>query len=344
MIERSPIEYKYNGLVNSIINQNKYMEYNEVENKYYLNEVAYKTIMFERKYREYVQQLPVLVKGMMSYGYRYNSFELGEFKESVGEDFIVKDDIKNLLTQAKRSEQVRSTVAIDELLDLLTEDRLYIYKSVLKGEYDVRKGNDWGENELTKTMTVKNIEVFEKVIPLFVSMVKMYNIDDIKEIFTSCINSSGFYNFAAIRRIKNLANILYNSKLDRIDVPIKQYIEDVYKFVSDNETIDKGTLNKFIQDHAIQYADSDSYGDIVIRNSPKTMETIATKLTDIFKCLINISKPNRQKKVTLTIVELPWVDKETKERNFLTNIGSLDFFLDNIEVKVEDINMSDINF
>ena len=342
MIERSPIEYKYNGLVSSIINQNKYVEYNEVENKYYLNEVAYKTIMFERKYREYVQQLPVLVKGMMSYGYTYNSFELGEFKEMVGEDFIVKDDIRNLLTQAKRSEQVRSTVAIDELLELLTEDRLYLYKSVLKGEYDVRKGDRWEENEMTRTMTVKNIEIFEKVIPLFVSMVKMYDVEDIKEIFTSCINQSGNYNFAAIRRVKNLANVLYNGKLNRIDIPIKDYIEDVYKFVSENETTDKGTLKKFIEDHALMYADGDSSEDVIIRNSPLTMDTITDKLNEMFKCLVNVSKPNRQKKVTLSVIELPWVDKETKERNFLSNIGSLDFFLDNLEVKIEDITMEDI--
>lgn len=342
MIERSPIEYKYNGLVSSIINQNKFVEYNDVENKYYLNEVAYKTIMFERKYREYVQQLPVLVKGMMSYGYQYHSVDLGEFKEKVGEDFIVKDDIKDLMNQAKRSEQVRATVAVDELLDLLTEDRLYIYKSVLKGEYEVRKGDEWKENEVSKTMVVKNIEVFEKVIPLFVSMVKMYDVDDIKEIFQSCINQSGNYNFAQIRRLKQLANILYNTKLNRIDIPLKSYIEDVYAFASENETVAQSEYKKFISDHATRYADGDSDGVVIIRNSPKTMETITNKLTDIFKCLVSVGRPNKQKRITLSVIEMPWSDKETKERNFLTNLGSLDFFLDNLEVKFEDISFEDL--
>ncbi len=340
MIERSPIEYKYNGLVGSIINKNKFVEYNEVENKYYLNEVAYKTIMFERKYREYVQQLPVLVKGMMSYGYTYNSFELGEFKDRVGEDFIVNDSIQDLLKQAKRSEQVRATTAVDELLELLTEDRLYIYKGVLKGEYDIRKGDEWKENEVTKTMTVKNVEVFEKVIPLFISMVKMYDVEDIKDIFYHCLNDSGVYNFAAIRRIKTLANILYNDRLKRIDIPIKEYISDVYKFAQDNPKVKKAVLEDFINNHTKQYAIGDSTNEIIIANSPITMETIRNSLTDIFKCLISVSRPNKQKIVNLEAIELPWVSRDVKEQEFMSNLGSLDFFLDNIDVKFEDINMN----
>lgn len=340
MIERSPIEYKYNGLVSSIINQNKFVEYNEVENKYYLNEVAYKTIMFERKYREYVQQLPVLVKGMMSYGYTYNSFELGEFKERVGEDFIVKDSISDLLKQARRSEQMKATSDVDELLDLLTEDRLYIYKGVLKGEYDIRKGDEWKEDEVSKTMIVKNIEVFEKVIPLFVSMVKMYDVNDIKDIFASCLTKSGVYNFAAIRRIKTLANILYNDRLKRIDIPIKDYITDVYKFAQDNPKVKKVILDDFINHHSKIYAQGDSNDTIVITNSPITMETIKNSLTDIFKCLVSVSRPNKQKIVNLEIIELPWVSRDVKEAEFLNNLGSLDFFLDNIEVNFEDIDMN----
>ena len=34
MLERNPVEYKYNSLISSIINNDKYIEYNEVENKY----------------------------------------------------------------------------------------------------------------------------------------------------------------------------------------------------------------------------------------------------------------------------------------------------------------------
>lgn len=343
MIERSPIEYKYNGLVSSIINGNKYVEYNDVENKYYLNEVAYKTIMFERKYREYVQQLPVLVKGMMSYGYEYRSFELGEFKEKVNEDFIIKDDIKSLLAQAKRSEQTKATAATEELLDLITEDRLYIYKSVLKGEYDIRKGNEWKEDELNKSMTVKNIEVFEKVIPLFLSMIKMYDVEDIKNIFNSCFNeTSGTYNFAAIRRIKTLANIIYNDRKERIDFPMKEYITSIYKFVSENETCKTMDLESFIEKNVLKYVEGDSTETIIIKNSPITMKSIRDKMLQIFKCLIDVTRPNRQRMIKLSVIELPWVDKDTKERDFLQSLGELDFFLDSINVDFDIITSEDL--
>lgn len=338
MIERSPLEYKYNSLVSSIISNNKYVEYNDIENKYYLNEVAYKTIMFERKYREYVQQLPVLVKGMISYGYKYNSFDLGEFKERIGEDFIVKDDINSLIKQAKQSEQIRKTVSTCELLDLITEDRLHIYKDVLNGKYDIRKGTEWHEDETAKVMTVKNTEVFSKVIPLFISMSKMFDINDIKNIFECCTNKNGVYNFAQIRRIKNLANIVYNSKLNRIDIPFNNFIKKSYKFAEEHSVVNKKELDQFIIDSTFEYIDNDSNDVVVIKNSPLTVQKIHDIFVDIFNCIIDVSRKNKQNIVSLNIIELPWIDKETKERNFVELLGSLDDFLGHIDIRVANID------
>lgn len=339
MIERNPIEYKYNSLVSSIIKNNKFIEYNSIENKYYLNEIAYKTIFFERKYRDYVQQLPVLAKGMMSYGYEYHSQDIGEFKGDMDEDFMKSDDIKELLKSAKHTVTAANTAHVEELLDLITEDRLMLYKDVLAGSYEIRKGRSWSEDVINKKMVVKNIEMFEKVIPLFVSMSKMYDVCDIKEIFEHCRNKNLSFNFAAIRRIKLLSNIVYNNKQNRLDLPIKEFMDDTYKFVEKHAVCKKvevlNFINKFVQDYAVK----ESKDDVNITLSPITIESMTTAMTNIFKCLVDISKPNKKKEVKLNKVDLLWTEKNEKRRKFQANSYVIDEFLDNIKVDFTDIEL-----
>jgi hypothetical protein len=74
------------------------------------------------------------------------------------------------------------------------------------------------------------------------------------------------------------------------------------------------------------------------------MKKIKEKLEQILKCLIKVSRPNKAKEVTLEVIELPWVDKNTKERDFLKNLGNIDFFLDGLNPRIENISLEDVNF
>lgn len=350
MIERNPVEYRYNSLVASIIQNNKFIEYNEVENKYYVNEIAYKTIMFERKYREYVQQLPVLAKGMMSYGYEYSSVDLGEYKGMISEDFFVGNDINELLNSVKSSEQSKSTRMVDELMDRITEERLNIYVEVMKGLYDIKKGDEWSEDPVAKKMVVKNMEVFEKVVPIFTSMSRMFDIDDIKDIFAHCINNNGTYSFSAIHRVKLFANMWYNAKLKRLDLPIKQFMDDSYKFVEDYGLSNDGNIpvpvfQQFIHDRVLQYARNDSTEEIVIEYSPLTMQSYTETLTELFKCLINVSRPRGPRNARFLHMEpyeMIWEDKHEKYTSFNKQVEWLSGFLDRMEVSESRISADEV--
>jgi len=338
MIERNPVEYRYNSLVASIIHDNTYIEYNDVENKYYLNEIAYKVVYFERKYREYVQQLPVLMKGMMAYGYEISSKDLGGFALEDGEIFT---DLKNMVKLAYDDRLQLNTRHVEELMDMITEDRLTIYRDVLQGVYDIKKGDVWKEDLFKRTMTVKNVEVFEKVVPIFVSMSKQYNVEDIKSIFESCRNKNGSFNFAAIKRIKLLINLVYNNKKERLDIPIQDFMNKVYDFCQ-YETVKKTEITKFLHDYARQYATHESQGDVKIYLAQITMEKIQNTFTDIFKCLVNMSRPNKQGICTLEKVELLWKEREeyekidNNEHSFL-----LAEFLENQHVDYQEVHMND---
>lgn len=328
MIERNPVEYKYNSLISSIIHDNKFIEYNDVENKYYLNEIAYKVIYFERKYREYVQQLPVLMRGMKSYGYQISSIDLKDFNVKGSEIFR---DLKNMVKLAHDEQLQLNTQHINELLDIITEDRLNLYKDVLSGKFDIRKGTEWKEDLLNNKMIVKNIEVFEKVIPIFISMSKYYPVDSVKGIFEYCRNKNGTYNFAAINRIRLLINIIYNDKNHRLDIPIKDFMNAAYEF-SDKKIVHKNEVQQFLIDFSKKYATHESTDEIIIDRAEMTMSTLKDTFEKIFKCLIKTTRPTKEGMVTMERVELLW-----QERDYSHDVSNHIFILD--EFLESDVNI-----
>lgn len=342
MIERNPIEYKYNSLISSIIHDNKYIEYNEVENKYYLNEIAYKVIYFERKYREYVQQLPVLMKGMQSYGYEIFSKDLKDFKLEGMEDF---SDLKNMVKLAYDEQLELNTKHIEELLELITEDRLTIYKEVLRGSFEIRKSDEWRDDLTKNKMYVKNVEVFEKVVPICVSLSKQYDMQSIRDIFEYCRNKNNTFNFAAIARIRTLVNILYNEKNQRLDLPIQEYMKEVYDF-SDLGTVNKNDIKDFIRRFANKYAQRESTREILILHSLTTMTELVEKFEKIFKCLVKTTRPGKDGKVSMERVELLWKEKEydnytgTDQNDKLYILSE---FLNIVDVEKHDLNENNTN-
>lgn len=331
MIERNPVEYKYNSLVSSIIHDNKFIEYNEIENKYYLNEIAYKLIYFERKYREYVQQLPVLMKGMQAYGYNISSRDLKEFQLSEV-DFM---DLKTIVKSAYDDELNLNTTYTEELLGLITDDRLNLYKEVLNGSIDIRKGDIWKEDITNKKMYVKSVEVFEKVVPIFLSMSKQYEVKDIKEIFEFCRSKNGSFNFSAIKRLRLLINILYNNKQNRLDLPIKEFMDETYKFI-EGKRITEGDIKKFIMDFATNFAQGTSTEEIIIPKATMTMELLYDQFEKIFNCLV--TKVRKKNVVKLQKVELLWKEKEYyTSTNLNENVFILEEFLGTLNPTITEV-------
>ncbi len=335
-ISRSPVEYKYNSIISSLMYNNNYVQYDDVENKYYLNETAYKLIMFEDKYRDFIQQLPVIIKGMICYGYEYSAEDHKVvLPEGVKADEILS--IKKATTDIIRGKNANDTY---ELINLITDDRLSIYQDARRGRYSYVKGNEWSEDLANKTMVVKNIEVFEKVVPVFLSLYRIFNLDDIRSIFEYCHKK--VYNFSAIRRIKTLATILYNEKRNRLDIPIKDYMSDVYNFVSKNEEkgVTKKEIEDFINDFAIKYAVNDSSHEIPILSSTLAMEEIKKSLTDVFKCLVDVGRPRKDNTMTLHKCELLWQEKQD-DINMFNDTIARDFILgdllDGFETKTYDM-------
>lgn len=337
MLARNPIEFKYNSLVSSMLAQNKFIEYNELENKYYVNDIAYKTIYFERKYRDYVEQLPVLAKGMESYGYAYTSEDLGSYSAT-------PEEIASMQTaadKAKAAHKTMQTAYAEELMDMITEDRLTLYRDVIAGRYECIKTDHWGEDILEHKIYVKDMEVFDKVVPVFVSMSKLYDVEDIREIFKFCRNKNNTFNYAAIERMRMLINMVYNSKQKSLDMPIQRFMEQAYEF-ADRGVVKRSELDKFINKFSTEYMRAESMSkDTPIYMSELMAQKVNENFMNIFKCLVNVSRPDKKKMVKMNRIELMWATRNDKETELYKNksIYVLAEFLEHVQIN--RINIDD---
>jgi hypothetical protein len=231
-----------------------------------------------------------------------------------------------------------NTKHIEELIDIIEEDRLSLYKEVLAGNYDIRKGDEWKEDLTNRRMTVKNIEVFEKVVPIFISLSKQYNCEQIREIFEYCRQSGGTFNFAAIKRIRTLVNIIYNDKNQRLDLPIKEFMQESYEF-SDYKTCKRRELEDFIRNFAIRYAQKSSTREILIDRSILTIQDLIEKFKTIFKCLVNVSRPTKEGTINMERIELLWKERDKFNNDYNQHIYAIEEFLGVMQPTNEEIDM-----
>lgn len=330
VLARNNQEFMYNSLISTFISQNKFIEYNELENKYYVNDIAYKTIYFERKYREYVQQLPVLTRGMKAYGYLYSSEDLGAYKASREEIFGIKEASENAGTALK----AQQTLLAEELMDLITEDRLSLYRDVIAGRYELIKSDHWSEDLINKKVYVKDMEIFDKVVPLFVSMSKLYEPSDIKEIFNFCRNKNQTFNYSAITRMRTLINMVYNSKVKRLDLPIQRFMDKTYEF-AEKEKVKKVEIDKFINKFALDYMKAETVdAKCPIYLSEIVAEQVRKSFTTLFKCLVNVSRADKKGFVKMNKIELMWTTREEKESESYKNknVYVLAEFLEHVQI------------
>ena len=330
MLARNPIEFKYNSLISNFILQNKFIEYNELENKYYVNDIAYKTIYFERKYRDYVQQLPVLTRGMKSYGYIYSSEDKGAYR-ATREELL---GIRSAKEMAQSSLKTQQTLYAEELMNLITEDRLTLYRDVIAGRYELIKSDRWEDDPINKKIYVKDMEIFDKVVPLFVSMSKLYEPSDIREIFDFCRNKNGTFNYAAITRMRTLINMVYNNKVNRLDLPIQRFMEKTYEF-AEKEQCKKVEIDKFVNKFAFEYMKAETVDPkMAIYLSEIVADQVKKNFMTLFRCLINVSKPDKKGIVKMNKIELMWTTREEKENEIYKNknVYVLAEFLEHVQI------------
>ena len=102
---------------------------------------------------------------------------------------------------------------------------------------------------------------------------------------------------------------MYNDDIKRLDLPIKEFMEETYKF-SERKKVKKHELDAFIKDFSLRYAIKASTSNIIISKAQLTMKTIEDIMSRIFRCLISTSRPSKNGDLEMSRVELLWKKKE----------------------------------
>ena len=205
---------------------------------------------------------------------------------------------------------------------------------MIAGRYELIKSDHWSEDLINKKVYVKDMEIFEKVVPLFVSMSKLYEPTDIKEIFNFCRNKNQTFNYSAIARMRTLINMVYQSKVKRLDLPIQRFMDKTYEF-AEKEKVKKVEIDKFINKFALDYMKAETVdAKCPIYLSEIVSEQVRKSFTTLFKCLVNVSRADKKGFVKMNKIELMWTTREEKESESYKNknVYVLAEFLEHVQI------------
>ncbi len=305
MIERNQEESKFNPIILSMLSQNAFLKYDEIDCKYYIDETAYKLNFFEKQYIDYGKQIMVIKSGMDYYGYTTSEITL---KNTITD--VKKLEIDDLKAKVKHRRWDENTQNTRKFLSHITDSNIDIYKEVLKGNYSIFKDPDEKYKEIRgeNNLYVESIEIMEKNTPIVLSLYRFYSIETIKDIYEFCIDKkSNRLNHSKLDRIRRLVNIEYNKRLKKLDFPILKYVNDAQKFATEHPSVTKNEINMFNAKYTTSYANS--IEGLVVQDNDY-LEDIFAIVQDLWKCIIIEGKPNKQGNISITPFVLTWTRKD----------------------------------
>lgn len=193
-----------------------------------------------------------------------------------------------------------------------------------EGLYRIQKGPGPEADKDARVITCPNVEAWEVAVPLVIGMARLFEPDRIREIFESCRRRNDVYNIAEARRVKTLATLMWHNRQNRLDLPVKSFMEAVYVWIdsSPEGKRQKGEAEEFIAQKSLEYARQESRGHVIIDRSPITMKTIQNILTGIFKCVANVGRPSGGI-CAVSAHEMPWSQRPQTEAERVEAISSV---------------------
>lgn len=337
MIERNINESKYNPIIMQMLSANKFLKYDEVECKYYIDETAYKLQVFEERYTKYAKQLNVIKRGMQYYGYNIITEVLT--REMTEER---KNDLNELKKQIKHVRWNENTQQVREFLSHITEENIDLYREIVKGNYGIFKDDDIKYREIRgeNNLYVNSIEVLEKNTPIVLSLYRFYSIDTIKDIYDYCTDiKNSRINYTKLNRIRSLVNIEYNKQKKRLDFPIIRFIREAHAFANEHPKCSKNEILMWQATYACRYANNI---EGLVKEDDKYLEQMFSIIQDLWLVVINQSRPDKEGNIILTPVELTWERKDIL-KNIYGNENTKQFFIETLadEMKPEAIENND---
>ncbi len=320
---------KYNPIIQSVIQGNHFIKFDDIDAKYYIDETTYKLHVFEERYEEFATQLPVLINGMKNYNYEILPIvDLDKTGKIIPDDKILEfqDYMKNI----RNSFNTYRTNEIFTFLNHINDDNIELYREILKGNYEIFKSDEYKTIRGDKDLYVENIEVLEKNTPIVLGLYAFYNCDTIKDIYKFCYDKkANSINYTKLNRIRKLITITYNKEKNRLDFPISKFIKDAYKFCEENPEVTRKDIYDWQIEYAAKYANSIP-NLIVQKEYYEKLVDLTDKLWDV---IIDMSKP-KGGKIKISPFYLFWERKDVID-NIYGDANTKEFLMQELEEEMK---------
>lgn len=216
------LNYADDPITRAFLLKMPYVVFNWKSHLYEVDEDAFKLNFWERQYRNFFDNYPALLAGMKDLGYKTSIEDCTLPKEEPEEEEVQSKVLPAALgeefREAAKEFQSEQNNMIEECLDGLVADsnmdelenavRCRDGVEIRTGASEFRKIYETGEDKSSHAVIeVKDLDVFEKTIPMVLGLSFNFSAKEIKNIFEGTRSESGRYNFSELRRIRDFAFI-----------------------------------------------------------------------------------------------------------------------------------------
>lgn len=287
--KRNGIANSYNPIAKSIENQYNFIQFDSVDNEWYVNPIGYLVSTFEDNYRQYISQLPVVIQCMQYYGYQTKVINIAH---KLTEDR--REKFHELVHDIKAERVSNETVETFKWLACLNDESFEMFKHAVENIEELNSDFFRDQCEMMGLYLPENNEIVINNIGFIKTFQKWYDYDVIQEIYEACTaKRTNRISMSALKRIKEFI-ILENQRLKmNIDLPFYKLIKESYDWFTTNSEISENLYESKKAELLMPYVNSidNLYVSSSETGGDKVFAQKINSLYDkVFKILFNVKK------------------------------------------------------
>lgn len=295
--KRNSVTNVYNPITKTIENQNNFIQFDSVDNEWYINTIGYLLHTFEDRYRDYIIQLPAVKQCMEYYGYKT---EVINVSARLTEDR--RERFQELIHDIKAVNVSNETCETFKWLACLTEESFEMFKNAILNIEELNSEHFRKQCEDLDLYLPNNNEILIRNIPIINTFQRWYSYETIQEIYESCTSKrSNRISTTALKKIQQFI-IFENQRIkNNLDIPFYKLIKESYDWFTSNSEISEIIFENKKAEILIPYINSidnlcittsETGGDKVFA------QTIKHYYDRFFNVLFNVKKSKGMVKIT----------------------------------------------